>query len=115
MEFEPCGFERLAEAAMLGDEHGFETLWVGDHLLFSAPILDATVAVATLGALTKRVNVGTNVLQLPLRRPIDVAKAYSSLSFVTGGRVILGIGVGGHFEPEWMAAGVDRRQRGALC
>lgn len=115
MEFEPCGFDRLKEAAQLAEEHGFEALWVGDHLLFSAPILDATVSVAMLAALTERVRVGTNVLQLPLRRPVDVAKAYSTLSYLTGGRAILGVGVGGGFSPEWDAAGVDRTKRGALC
>jgi len=115
MEFEPCGFDRLKEAAQLAEDHGFEALWVGDHLLFSAPILDATVAVAMLAALTERVRVGTNVLQLPLRRPVDVAKAHSTLSYLTGGRVILGVGVGGGFPPEWDAAGVDPTKRGALC
>jgi alkanesulfonate monooxygenase SsuD/methylene tetrahydromethanopterin reductase-like flavin-dependent oxidoreductase (luciferase family) len=115
MEFEPCGFDRLKEAAQLGDKYGFEALWVGDHLLFSAPILDATVAVAMLAALTERVRVGANVLQLPLRRPVDVAKAYSTLSYLTGGRAILGVGVGGGFPAEWDAAGVDRTKRGALC
>jgi alkanesulfonate monooxygenase SsuD/methylene tetrahydromethanopterin reductase-like flavin-dependent oxidoreductase (luciferase family) len=115
MEFEPCGLDRLKEAARLGDNHGFEALWVGDHLLFSAPILDATTAVAMLAALTERVRVGTNVLQLPLRRPVEVAKAYSSLSYLTGGRAILGVGVGGGFAPEWDAAGVERKTRGALC
>jgi alkanesulfonate monooxygenase SsuD/methylene tetrahydromethanopterin reductase-like flavin-dependent oxidoreductase (luciferase family) len=115
MEFEPCGLDRLREAARLGDEHDFDVLWVGDHLMFSAPILDATVSVAVLGAMTTRVSVGTNVLQLPLRRPVDVAKSFATISHLTGGRLILGIGVGGHFELEWAAAGVSPRERGARC
>ena len=32
MDTEPCGMTRLAEAAVIGDEYPFETLWVGDHL-----------------------------------------------------------------------------------
>jgi alkanesulfonate monooxygenase SsuD/methylene tetrahydromethanopterin reductase-like flavin-dependent oxidoreductase (luciferase family) len=115
MEFEPCGLDRLREAAAIGDDYGFEVLWVGDHLMFSSPILESTVSVAILGSLTSRVSVGTNVLQLPLRRPLDVAKSYATISHLTGGRVVLGIGVGGEFETEWQAAGVDRRQRGARC
>ena len=115
MEFEPCGMDRLREAAWLAEEYGFEALWVGDHLLFSAPILESTVTVATLAALTKRVRVGTNVLQLPLRRPVDIAKAYSTLSYLTGGRTVLGVGVGGGFAPEWDAAGIDLSKRGAIC
>lgn len=115
MDTEPCGMTRLAEAATIGDEYPFETLWVGDHLLFHTPILDATVAVTTLAALTRRVKVGTNVLQLPLRRPLDVAKSFATISHLSGGRVVLGVGVGGEFEPEWAAAGVDPRERGARC
>jgi alkanesulfonate monooxygenase SsuD/methylene tetrahydromethanopterin reductase-like flavin-dependent oxidoreductase (luciferase family) len=115
MEFEPCGLDRLREAARLGDEHDFDVLWVGDHLMFSSPILDAMVSIGVLGAMTTRVSVGTNVLQLPLRRPVDVAKSFATISYLTGGRLILGIGVGGEFGPEWAAAGISPRERGARC
>jgi alkanesulfonate monooxygenase SsuD/methylene tetrahydromethanopterin reductase-like flavin-dependent oxidoreductase (luciferase family) len=115
MDTEPCGLARLAEAAVIGDEYPFETLWVGDHLLFHTPILESTVAITVLATMTRRVNVGTNVLQLPLRRPLDVAKTFASISHLSGGRVIMGIGVGGEFEPEWQAAGVSPRERGARC
>jgi alkanesulfonate monooxygenase SsuD/methylene tetrahydromethanopterin reductase-like flavin-dependent oxidoreductase (luciferase family) len=115
MEFEPCGMDRLREAAQIGDDFDFEVLWVGDHLLFNSPILESTVSVAILGSLTSRAKVGTNVLQLPLRRPIDVAKSYATISHLTHGRVILGVGVGGEFETEWHAAGVNPRERGARC
>jgi alkanesulfonate monooxygenase SsuD/methylene tetrahydromethanopterin reductase-like flavin-dependent oxidoreductase (luciferase family) len=115
MEFEPCGMERLQEAADLGDNHDFEVLWVGDHLMYRSPILDATISVALLGSMTNRVKVGTNVLQLPLRRPVDVAKSFATISHLTGGRVILGVGVGGEFAPEWEAAGVSPRERGVRC
>jgi alkanesulfonate monooxygenase SsuD/methylene tetrahydromethanopterin reductase-like flavin-dependent oxidoreductase (luciferase family) len=115
MESEPCDLEQLRAAARLAEDHGFEALWVGDHLLYRFPILDATVAVSMLASMTTRVRVGTNVLQLPLRRPIDVAKSFATVSYLSGGRVILGVGIGGDFEPEWVAAGVERRQRGARC
>lgn len=114
-EFEPCGLADLRAAAELGDRADLDVLWVGDHLMYSAPILDSTVAVSVLGALTSRVKVGTNVLQLPLRRPVDVAKSFASLSYLTQDRVILGVGVGGGFEPEWAAAGVSLRERGVRC
>jgi alkanesulfonate monooxygenase SsuD/methylene tetrahydromethanopterin reductase-like flavin-dependent oxidoreductase (luciferase family) len=115
MQAEPCDMDRLRGIATLGDNYDFETLWVPDHLIFHTPILDATAAVSILGALTHRVNVGTNILQLPLRRAVDVAKAYSTISYLTGGRVILGVGVGGEFDAEWRAAGVDPRTRGKRC
>lgn len=114
-EFEAFGLPEFRAAAALGDRADLDVLWVGDHLMYSAPIHDATVSTAILGALTSRVKVGTNVLQLPLRRPIDVAKSFASISNLTSGRVVLGIGVGGGFEPEWAAAGVSLRERGARC
>jgi len=115
MEFEPCGLDQLREAARIGDQYGFEVLWVGDHLLFDSPILESTVSVAVLGTMTERVKVGTNVLQLPLRRPLDVAKSFATISHLTEGRLVLGIGVGGGYPLEWQAAGVDLAERGARC
>lgn len=115
MAFEPIDLDGLRQAGSLGDANDIDVLWVGDHLLYPAPILDATVSVTVLGTCTRRVRVGTNVLQLPLRRAIDVAKSYATISDLTGGRVILGVGVGGEFEPEWTAAGVERTERGARC
>src|SRR4051794_3823478 len=115
MEFEPCGLDLLREAAHIGDHYGYEVLWVGDHLLFDSPILESTVSLAVLGAMTEKVKVGTNVLQLPLRRPIDVAKTFATISHLTDGRLVLGVGVGGGFPAEWEAAGVDIRERGARC
>lgn len=114
MEFEPCAMDRMREAAELGDQY-FDVLWVGDHLIYRSPILDSTVSVALLGSLTTKVRVGTNVLQLPLRRPLDVAKSFSTISHLFDGRVILGIGIGGEFAPEWDAAGISTRERGARC
>lgn len=115
MDSEPCGMTRLREAATIGDEYPFEVLWVGDHLMFPTPILDSTVAISMLASMTRRVSVGTNVLQLPLRRPLDVAKSFATISHLTDGRVVLGVGVGGEYEPEWEAAGVNPRERGARC
>lgn len=109
---EPCDMARLREAAGVADEGSLDVLWVGDHLLWHVPILDVTVALGVLAAETKRVTLGTNVLQLPLRPPVYVAKAFATLSYLVEGRVLLGVGVGGEYEPEWRAAGVEVRQRG---
>ena len=109
---EPCDLERLRLASTIADEGGFEVVWVGDHLLWHVPMLEATTTLGALAAMTRRVSIGTNILQLPLRRPVDVAASFATLSYLTKGRVVLGVGVGGEFEPEWRAAGVDPRTRG---
>lgn len=110
---EPLDLEGLRAAAKIGDDGGYECVWVGDHLLWHAPVLDPFVCLGILAAHTRRANVGTNVFQLAMRAPVVTAKAFATLDYLTGGRAILGIGVGGEYEPEWVAAGVSPRERGA--
>ena len=70
-----------------------------------------TLAVAA--ANTRRVTLGTCVLQLPLRHPVEVAKQATALQLLSGGRFILGLGVGSH-PGEYERAGIDFHRRGKL-
>src|SRR5207248_8660560 len=88
----PAHFELIAEAA---EAAGFDSLWASDHVAFHHPLLDVTVALATFAAVTERIAVGAGVLLLPLRAPALVAREFASLDYLSGGRVILGVGVGG--------------------
>jgi len=67
------------------------------------------VTLSAIGALTKRIVVGTSVL-IPVRSPLRLAQEYATLAHLTGGRVILGIGAG-HEVDELVAAGVDPARR----
>jgi alkanesulfonate monooxygenase SsuD/methylene tetrahydromethanopterin reductase-like flavin-dependent oxidoreductase (luciferase family) len=107
---EPGHFRRIAEAA---EAAGFDSLWAGDHIAFHEPLLDVTVALATFAAVTERITIGAGVLLLPLRHPVLVARAFGSLDYVSGGRVILGVGVGGEHAADFEAVGVPIRERGA--
>ena len=101
------GLAAAAEAA------GFDSLWVGDHVAFPAPILDPLQVLACFASHTHRVRLGTCVYLLPLRHPTVVAKMVSSLDVISGGRVIFGVGVGGEFPGEFQASGVPVNERGA--
>ena len=105
----PEGFERLVRRA---EELGFDSLWVTDHISFQNPILEAVVALSAAAAWTERVRLGTGVLLLPLRHPSLVAKQIASVDDLSGGRVILGIGVGGEGAKDFEAVGVPRNERG---
>ena len=91
---------------------GFEALWFRDHLLWHSPVLDPFTVLGAIAARTSRVRLGPGVLLLPLRNPVAVAKAVASLDFLSGGRAMLGAGVGGEFPKEYQASGVPTGERG---
>jgi probable F420-dependent oxidoreductase len=107
----PALFRHVATRA---EELGYDSLWAGDHVSFENPILDVTVALATFAAVTSRITIGAGIVLLPLRPPALVAKAFSSLDYLTEGRVVLGVGVGGEGAKDFEAVGVpvsERRER----
>jgi probable F420-dependent oxidoreductase len=107
---DPGRFRELAQAA---EELGYDSIWAGDHISYRNPILDIVVALSTFAAVTERIAIGAGVVLLPLRHPSVVAKEFASLDYVSGGRVILGVGVGGEGAKDFEAVGVDPRERGA--
>ncbi len=107
---DPAFFRAVAE---LAEEVGYDSLWAGDHVSFHNPIVDVTVALSTFAARTERIAIGAGVVLLPLRHPCLVAKEFASLDFVSGGRLVLGIGVGGEGGRDFEAVQVDIHERGA--
>ena len=88
------------------------SLWQGGHVLPRQPTGEALTRLALLTAWTERVRVGTAILLLPLYHPVLVAKQVADLDAWTGGRVTLGVGVGGEFPHEFEALGVPVAERG---
>jgi len=89
-----------------------DSLWVGGHVASPNPSPEVMVALARLGALTERVRIGTSILLLPLYPPAIVAKQIADLDRATGGRVTLGVGIGGEYPAEFRACGVPIGERG---
>jgi probable F420-dependent oxidoreductase len=102
----------LARGAALAEDLGFDAGWVGDHLAFHPPVLDALGALCAAAAVTRRLLLGTGVLLLPMRHPVWTAKQVATVDALAPGRVLLGVGVGGENPAEWEAAGVPVRERG---
>jgi probable F420-dependent oxidoreductase len=107
---DPGRYRDLARAA---EELGYDSIWAGDHISYRNPILDVVVALSTFAAVTERIMLGAGIVLLPLRHPSVVAKEFASLDYLSGGRTILGVGVGGEGEKDFEAVGVDPRERGA--
>lgn len=102
----------ILDLAPRAEELGYDSFWVGDHISMYSPILESLTLLSAFGARTRRMKLGTAVLLLPLRHPTVVAKMVSTLDFLTSGRIILGVGVGGENPKEWAACGVPLTERG---
>ena len=96
----------LAELCRRAEATGADSLWAVDHLYWPHPIAEALTTLAVAATATARTTLGTCVLQLPLRRPAAVAKQATALQLLSGGRFVLGLGVGSH-RREYERAGVD--------
>jgi probable F420-dependent oxidoreductase len=89
-----------------------DSLWVGGHVASPNPTPEAITSLARLSAVTSRVTIGTSILLLPLYAPAIVAKQVADLDRATGGRVVLGVGVGGEYPQEFRACQVPVAERG---
>jgi alkanesulfonate monooxygenase SsuD/methylene tetrahydromethanopterin reductase-like flavin-dependent oxidoreductase (luciferase family) len=102
---------RIAEVAREAEEAGASALWACDHLAWHTPVMECFTALAMAATSTQHCILGTSVLQLPLRPAPLVAKSASSLQEASGGRFVLGIGVGVH-QGEFEAMEADFEMRG---
>jgi alkanesulfonate monooxygenase SsuD/methylene tetrahydromethanopterin reductase-like flavin-dependent oxidoreductase (luciferase family) len=105
--------DSLSELCRQAEACGADSLWAVDHLYWPHPIAEALTTLAVAATVTEGVTLGTCVLQLPLRRADAVAKQATALQLLSGGRMVLGLGVGSH-RGEYEEAGVDFGRRGAL-
>lgn len=98
------------------EDLGFDCALSIDHLLLTPPAyactwLEPIALLSALAGVTRTIKLGTMVLVLPLRNPAYFAKEWATLDLLSGGRSILGIGVGWH-EDEFALMGVPHRERG---
>ncbi|MBI2466494.1 MAG: LLM class flavin-dependent oxidoreductase [Candidatus Rokubacteria bacterium] len=107
------GRDELVQFARKAEAVGFDSVQAGDHIQWHAPILETTTLLATFAAVTERVRIASDVIVLPLRDPVWMAKTIASLDVLSGGRVIFGIGVGGDYPPEYAAVRVPIEERGS--
>jgi alkanesulfonate monooxygenase SsuD/methylene tetrahydromethanopterin reductase-like flavin-dependent oxidoreductase (luciferase family) len=103
----------IVAAARLAESLGFDAVWVGDHLACPAPGLDAAGVLSAAAAVTERIELGFSVMLLGLRPTAWAAKQLVTIDSLSGGRLLLGVGVGGEFPEEFAAAGVPVAERGA--
>jgi alkanesulfonate monooxygenase SsuD/methylene tetrahydromethanopterin reductase-like flavin-dependent oxidoreductase (luciferase family) len=92
------------------DEAGFAGVWCWDHFVGkgdrTVPVVESWTILALAAAQTRQVTVGTFVMNVMNRHPALVARMASTLHIATGGRLVLGIGIGGA-PREHAAYGID--------
>ncbi|WP_329055749.1 LLM class flavin-dependent oxidoreductase [Amycolatopsis sp. NBC_01488] len=100
---------------------GFDLLMVSDHVAitpdvagqYPAPFYESFTTLSWLAGVTERVRLGTTVLVVPYRHPLLVARMAANLDALSGGRLVLGAGIG-WAKQEFEALGVPFEQRGKL-
>ena len=113
-----AGLDHLVRVARRAEDLGFDDVWVADHVavptslpgmpsFFPEPVPLLSAAAAH----TTRVGLGTSVLVPAYRNPMQFAKQWATLDWMSGGRTILGVGAGWLAE-EFDACGVPMRRRG---
>ena len=114
--------QALVDLARRADDLGFDSVWVHDHVfnvghvlerIGRKPYYEPLTLLSFVAACTTRVRLGTSVLVLPYHNPIRLAKAAATLDVLSGGRLILGVGVGA-IDNEMEAMGTPFKERGAF-
>lgn len=126
------GPEHATALATLAERAGFESLWAVEHVVvpvgyesqypyskdgrmpggYDVDIPDPLIWLTWVGAHTTRLRLATGILILPQRNPLIVAKEAATLDRLTGGRLMLGVGIG-WLREEFDALGVPFEERGA--
>jgi alkanesulfonate monooxygenase SsuD/methylene tetrahydromethanopterin reductase-like flavin-dependent oxidoreductase (luciferase family) len=104
--------EKCLEGSLKAEAYGFDSVWVRDHLVFTPYVMEGTdnthidglLVLSAVAAATNKLTVGT-AMTICHRHPIHLAQSFAALSQIAGGRVIMGMGLGG-FPHEFVAAGL---------
>lgn len=117
-----AGIEELGAVAEAADRLGFDHLTCSEHVAVPVDIAeqrggtywDPLSTFGYMAARTRRIRFATQVLVLGYHHPLEIAKRYGTLDRVSGGRVVLGLGVGS-LEEEFRLLGAAFEGRGAIA
>ena len=103
--------ELLCTSAETAEAAGLDSLWLSDHIVTLNPTLDITCVFAMIAGRTSRLKMGPSVFTLPARHPVQVAKTYATLDYLSNGRMVMAVGSGNDTR-DLVACGVPPQARG---
>lgn len=112
-QFHASDSQKLASLGIFAEKVeklGFDSVWTLDRVFHENPFLEPLSSLTFVAARTKRVKLGTAILMTPLRIPSILAKTAATIDFLSGGRLILGIALGGEKEA-FAGCGVPMNER----
>jgi len=89
-----------------------DSIWVSDRLAAPRSTLDPVVFMAYMASRMRNMKLGTSALVLPTRQPVVLAKQLATLDFLSKGRLLVAVGIGGDDSRDFEATGVRKQERG---
>lgn len=108
---DPLDMRVVRQVAQRAEALGFADLWVTENTLDHVFCFDPVVVLSWAAAATSRIRLGASVVVLPIHHPALVAHQWACLDYVSGGRAILGLGLGREHHYEQFAVPTERRVR----
>jgi len=114
--------DNIRRAAQLSESLGFDSVWVTDHIVvpsasveaFGPAFYEAVTVMSYVAAITSRVQIGAAILIVPYRHPLVLAKMLATADQLSGGRMILGAGLG-WLDSESSLMGVPHKRRARIA
>ena len=91
----PTDMEHIRKFAVRAETLDYDSLWLQERVIGDFTMLEPVTLLSYIAAITSKLRLGTSVILLPLRNPVQLAKAYSTLDVMSGGRAVMGVGLGG--------------------
>src|SRR5262249_22883628 len=91
----PVDMEHIRTFVTRAETLGYESLWLQERIIGGLCMFGSGNLLRYVAAITTKLRLGTAVILLPLRNPLQLAKAYSTLDVMSGGRAVMGVGLGG--------------------
>jgi probable F420-dependent oxidoreductase len=87
--------EHIRKFAAGAETLGYDSLWLQERIVGDFIMLEPVTLLSYVAAITTKLRLGTSVILLPLLNPLQLAKAYATLDCMSGGRAVMGVGLGG--------------------